>query len=104
MTDEINLDLFEPFDRLVKIRLRGSDHEVPENNSLLRGFQYLYGNSVATGRFCWNNECGNCEVSCRPPGGGEARRVRGCQVVAEEGMEILDLSLDLSQIVASGRR
>jgi hypothetical protein len=95
----VNLDLFEPFDRLLRITLRGRAHEVPENNTLLRGFQYLYGDAVSAGRFCWNNECGNCEVTCRLPGRGDPRRLRGCQALAEEGMEILDVSADLDIII-----
>ncbi len=99
MADEINLDLFEPFDRLLRITVRGNEHEVPENNTLQRGFQYLYGDAVVTGRFCWNNECGNCEVSCRLPGEDSTRRIRGCQALVEEGMEVTDVSTDLSLFV-----
>lgn len=99
MADDINLDLFEPFDRLLRIGVRGKQEEVPENNTVLRGFQYLYGDSVSSGRFCWNNECGNCEVTCRMPGEQGTRRLRGCQILAEEGMEILDLSPDIAIFV-----
>jgi hypothetical protein len=96
MADEINLDLFDPFDRLLRISIRGKSREVPENNTLLRGFQYLFGDAVVSGRFCWNNECGNCELSCRLPGRDGARRIRGCQALVEEGMEVLDVSPDLA--------
>ena len=33
--------LFRPFTRLVKITILGREFEVPENNPLLRCFQYL---------------------------------------------------------------
>lgn len=33
--------LFQPFSRLVKITIMGREFEVPENNHLLRCFQYL---------------------------------------------------------------
>jgi hypothetical protein len=39
-------------------------------------------------------------VSCRVPGKEGVRRLRGCQVMAEEGMEILDLSADLDMVIA----
>lgn len=91
----VNLDLFEPFDRLLRIALRGSSREVPENNTILRGLQYLFGDAVSSGRFCWNNECGNCEVTCRFPGRKDLRKVRGCQAIAEEGMEIVEVSPDI---------
>jgi hypothetical protein len=95
---DVNLDLFDPFDRLIRITVRGKPLEIPENNNLLRGFQYLIGDPVASGRFCWNNESGNCEVLCRVPGKEGVRKIRGCQVLAEEGMEIVDLSSDLDLI------
>jgi predicted molibdopterin-dependent oxidoreductase YjgC len=99
MSDGVNLDLFEPFDRLLRIRVRGRECEVPENNTLLRGFQYLYGNQVVSGRFCWNNECGNCEVICRLPGEEGTRTIRGCQTLVEEGMQVTEVSSDLALFV-----
>src|SRR5438874_3225012 len=34
---QIDYNVFEPFDRLIDIELRGKTVQVPENNSLLRG-------------------------------------------------------------------
>jgi hypothetical protein len=34
-------DIFEPFERLIEIEICGARREVPENNTLLRCFQYL---------------------------------------------------------------
>lgn len=99
MSDDVNLDLFEPFDRLLEIRVCGKTRAVPENNTLLRGFHYIFGDSVVTGRFCWNNECGNCEVSCRLPGEDATRRIRGCQALVEEGMDVTEMSPDLALFV-----
>ncbi len=45
--------LFRPFTRLVKITILGKNFEVPENNPLLRCFQYLAPEAVSYGRFCW---------------------------------------------------
>jgi hypothetical protein len=55
--------LFRPFNRLIKITIRGKEVEIPENNMLLRGFQYLAPENVAHGRFCWNEECQYCRVT-----------------------------------------
>src|SRR5262245_49050594 len=64
----VDLDLFEPFDGLIEIEVLGRRVEVPDNNCLLRSLQYVAGDSIAYGRFCWNDECGNCEVTCVSPG------------------------------------
>ena len=95
---QVDLDLFEPFDGLIEIKVLGRRLEVPDNNCLLRSLQYVAGEAIAYGRFCWNDECGNCEVSCRVPGKDGVKKVRGCQVLAEEGMEIVGLSTDLDLI------
>jgi hypothetical protein len=87
--------VYEPYDRLVSIEVLGQRVEVPENNTLLRCFQYLCPDSLPYGRFCWNNECGHCELSYRPPGGTESREVRGCQFRVLEGMEVTVLSMYL---------
>lgn len=99
MPADVNLDLFEPFDRLVKITIEGREVQVPEHNTILRGFQYLFGDAVVSGRFCWNNECGNCEVTCRMAGVEGTRRLRTCQSLVEEGMEILEVTPDLALFV-----
>ena len=46
--------LFRPYQRLIKITVLGKELEIPENNMLLRGFQFLAPENVAYGRFCWN--------------------------------------------------
>src|SRR5437588_4198489 len=48
--------LFRPFLRLVRITILGKEFEVPENNPLLRCFQYLAPEQVSYGRFCWNED------------------------------------------------
>lgn len=90
-----DLSLYEPFERLVEIRIQGRRFQVPENNILLRCVQYLLNDEVVLGRFCWNDECGNCEFSYSTPAQPEKRRARGCQRVVEEGMILSDLTPDL---------
>lgn len=92
-------DIFEPFDRLVKIDILGTKYEVPENNTLLRGFQYLSIESISYGDFCWNGECLNCQVWLK--NGDKEKAVLACRTNVAEGMEIVKMSpgieLDLSE-------
>ncbi len=56
-----NDDLFEPYDKLIGIEVLGRRVEVPENNRLLRCFQFLAMRSISYGDFCWNGDCTNCQ-------------------------------------------
>jgi hypothetical protein len=50
---------------------------------------------VVPGRFCWNNECGNCEVSCQDPEAPAPRLARGCQTLVRDGMALSELTPEL---------
>ena len=58
----MNDDIFEPFEKLIEIEILGKKASVPENNNLLRCFQFLSIETVSHGDFCWNGECANCQV------------------------------------------
>jgi hypothetical protein len=88
---KVDLDLFEPFDGLIEIEVLGHTIQVPDNNCLLRSLQYVAGETIAYGRFCWNDECGNCEVTCQSPA-GEPALIRACQARVYPGMKIIALS------------
>src|ERR1044072_4849915 len=66
----IENEIFEPYEKLVEIEICGKKALVPENNMLLRCFQFLSLESVSMGDFCWNGDCANCVV---------------CLATAEEG-------------------
>ena len=83
-------EIFEPYDRLVKIKLLGIEREVPENNSILRGLQFLDMESISYGDFCWNGECLNCQVWITT--GDREKAVMACRTNVEEGMEIIRLA------------
>ena len=83
-------DIFQPFDRLIEIDIMGTKHMVPENNTLLRCFQYLAMESISYGDFCWNGECLNCQVWLR--NGDKEKAVIACRADAEDGMEIVRMS------------
>ena len=83
-------EIFEPYDRLVSIELCGKKREVPENNTILRGLQFLDMESISYGDFCWNGECLNCQVWIK--NGDKEKAVIACRVNVEDGMEIVRVS------------
>ena len=54
-------NIYEPYERLVKLSVLEKGLEVPENNTLLRCYQFLDPEAAAMGNFCWNGECHNCQ-------------------------------------------
>lgn len=86
----MNPDLFEPFEKLIEITVAGERRQVPENNTLLRCFQYLSVDTVSYGDLCWNGDCLNCKVVVRIR--GKEKEAVACLVKAEEGMEIVSIS------------
>lgn len=87
--------LFRPFSRLLKITILGREFEVPENNPLLRCFQYLAPETVSYGRFCWNEDCQYCRVSFAPSQDAPQRAGLSCKLMPQEGMQIKELSTEL---------
>jgi len=88
---------FRPFERLVRIRILGKSCDVPEKNMLLRCFQFISPETIPYGRFCWNQECQTCRISYRVPGLQEdPRTVLSCKLMVHEGMEITELSPELT--------
>ncbi len=83
-------EVFQPFDRLIKIDICGQTYEVPENNSLLRCFQYVAVESISYGDFCWNGECLNCQVWLQ--NGDKEKAVMACRTDIKEGMKIVRLA------------
>ena len=86
----IDSDIFEPYERLVEIEICGERRAVPENNSLLRCFQYLSMETVSYGDFCWNGDCANCQVWLE--GAAKEKPVLSCRTKVREGMKIVKLS------------
>ncbi len=87
--------VFRPYQKLVKIQLLGREVEVPENNMLLRCFQYLAPETIPYGRFCWNGDCQYCRVVF-DLGEGTARRAAiSCKLMVEEGMRVLEVAPEI---------
>jgi hypothetical protein len=87
--------LFRPFSRLVKIAILGKEFEVPENNPLLRCFQYLAPETVSYGRFCWNEDCQYCRVSFDSGDGSKSRAALACKLMVQEGMRVQEVTTEI---------
>jgi NADH dehydrogenase/NADH:ubiquinone oxidoreductase subunit G len=88
-----NKDIFEPFEKLVEIEIAGETFSVPENNFLLRCFQYLDAENVSMGDFCWNGDCANCQVWLA--GAAQEKPVLACRTKVADGMKILRLNREI---------
>ena len=99
MNPPIDLSVFRPFRRLVRITVLGVPLDVPEDNSLLRCFQYVCPPEVSTGRFCWNGDCGNSAFTYKLPGDPRVHHARACRLLVREGMEITELSPELAWVL-----
>ena len=86
----MNKDIFEPFERLVEIEILGEKAQVPENNSLLRCFQYLSIETISYGDFCWNGDCANCQIWLENT--EKEKPVLACRTKVREGMRIVKIS------------
>jgi NADH dehydrogenase/NADH:ubiquinone oxidoreductase subunit G len=91
-------DIFEPFDRLVEIDVCGRKFNVPENNSILRGLQFLRSEEISYGDFCWNGECLNCQVWIR--NSRKEKAVMSCRTDAVDGMQIVRVSDEISEALS----
>ena len=80
----------------MRIEIEGRPFHVPKGEVLLACIQYIVGDHVPVlGRFCWSDECGNCEVFVTEAGALLPSRVRGCQSVVAHGMRLSELGPDL---------
>jgi hypothetical protein len=86
--------LFESFEELVEIEVCRNRTLVPENNKLLRCFQYIKMDTVSTGDYCWNGECSNCQIWYQAEN-GEIKSGLACRLYVRPGMIITGLSANL---------
>ena len=87
-------DLYEPYERLVRINLLGRAVSVPENNRLLRCFQFLSLRSISYGDFCWNGDCTNCQFWYTEEGepARDAKTALSCRFDVRAGLVVTRLS------------
>jgi predicted molibdopterin-dependent oxidoreductase YjgC len=84
------LEIFEPYEKLIDINICGREAQVPENNSILRCLQFLDMESVSESELCWNGDCLECQVWIKS--GDKEKAVISCRTNAEPGMEITRIS------------
>jgi hypothetical protein len=94
--DRLGIPVFRPYEKLISITVRGRKFSVPENQILLRAFQYLCPDTIPYGRYCWNEECQYCRVSIKRPSGERVSQALSCKLMAEDGLEVLELSTELA--------
>jgi hypothetical protein len=99
--DSIMSEPFRPYEKLVEITILGKKFQVPERNSLLRCFQFISPETIPYGRFCWNQECQYCRVSCQLPDDDESREMLSCKFIVMPGMEVTELSQELKWCLRS---
>lgn len=87
-------DIFEPYEKLVAIEVLGARRAVPENNTLLRCFQYLSMETISHGEFCWNGDCANCQVWLEEA--GKEKLALSCRTKVTEGMKIVRMSEEIN--------
>jgi len=94
LENDLNSDLLDPYERLVRIEILGKQVEVPEKNRLLRCFQFLSLKTISYGDFCWNGDCTNCQVwyhtDEQPPDNNKP--ALACRLEVIEGMKITAMS------------
>lgn len=87
-------DILEPFERLIEIEVEGRILQVPENNFILRCFQFLSLESISYGDFCWNGDCANCQIWLEV--NGKEKPALACRTKVEERMKIVRMSREIS--------
>jgi hypothetical protein len=93
--------VFRPYERLVEISIEGKTFLVPEKNSVLRCFQFISPETIPYGRFCWNQECQYCRVTCQLPDDDQPMQMLSCKFLVVPGMKISDLSQELAWCLRS---
>jgi hypothetical protein len=94
-TGSIMSEPFRPYEKLVEITVFGKKFQVPERNSLLRCFQFISPETIPYGRFCWNQDCQYCRVTCQLPDEDEPHEMLSCKFIVMPGMEVSELSQEL---------
>ena len=79
-------DLFEPYDRLIRIVVVGKELQVPENNLLLRQLSYV-APDISSGRYC--------EVSYWTENRGAEQSALACRVKGLVGMRVTKMALEM---------
>ena len=88
-------DVYEPWERLIRLVVLGKVIEVPEKNLLLRQLQYV-SEDVGMGRYCWNAECRYCEIHYTRPGDPAEHVGLACRLRGFDGMRITKVAPEVA--------
>lgn len=91
----LSSEVFRPYQRLVNIEIMGKKFQVPENNPLLRCFQYLAPEAISYGRFCWNEDCQYCRINVDLGEETKTRAALSCKLMVQEGMRITGMAKEI---------
>ena len=89
--------LFGNYQALLRVDVLGREIEVPENNTLLRCFQFASPQTISYGRFCWNGSCNNCSVTVR--NGSCESKGQACTMDAHDGMRVTAVSGEIRRLL-----
>ncbi|MCL4523427.1 MAG: hypothetical protein M1453_12890 [Acidobacteria bacterium] len=88
-------EIYRHYERLVEITIQGKKFQVPEKNSVLRCFQFISPETIPYGRFCWNQECQYCRITCTLPDEEKPHEMLSCKFLVMPGMVITGLAQEL---------
>jgi hypothetical protein len=92
-------DVYEPYERLIRIVVLGRAFEVPEDNLLLRQLQFV-APDIGYGRYCWNGECRYCEIKYRI-GEGPEYSALACRITGREDMVVTKAAAEIRHNLSS---
>ena len=87
-------DLFEPYEKLIRVIILGRVFEVPENNILLRQMQFV-APDIGSGRYCWNAECRYCEIDYQRGPGQPSTPALACRLKGLPGMRVTKVAMEI---------
>jgi hypothetical protein len=100
-------DLYDPYERLIRVVILGRVFEVPENNILLRQMQFV-APDIGSGKYCWNAECRYCEVDYQRTAGDPATPALACRIKGLAGMRVTkaaaEIRYNMSEALAAAPR
>jgi hypothetical protein len=94
MSSDWREGLFESFEALIDLEICRKSVQVPENNKLLRCFQFIKMDTVSVGDYCWNGDCTNCQIWYEAES-GVTKAALACKMYVRRGLVITRLSPQL---------
>jgi hypothetical protein len=93
-------EAYGKFEKLLHVSVLGRQLEMPENNTILRGLQFVAPHLIPYGRFCWNGDCKNCFVTIRN-GACESSGL-ACELDVHDGMDVTSASTEIERLLDAG--